>query len=127
MLKLNRQTRVALATLVAVAQVLVVTHGTLIAHTLSASGALVERATNANAEHDHDSASWCREDVHRHAMLDGLCHVAKTTQASRLGLRGAEIAERGVERLLSTQLPRAGYRPLGELVVSPKASPPGLV
>jgi len=112
------------AAIVVLAQLLVVSHTVLVAHTLSASGAVVERAAKSDAAHDHEATSWCKEGADRHVVADALCGLAKNSQAARGWLKGLRCEERvGVVARLPEQL-RVSRSAISVLRVAPKASPP---
>lgn len=122
---LNPKMRATFAAVVAIAQLLVVTHATLVAHTMSAAGFIVEQdSINANATHAHDATSWCNEGEQDDIAADAFCSVARSTQVTRPTVSSlVPEGAFGASSFLQQDL-RSSHSQLSALVVSPKASPP---
>ena len=116
--------RAGFATVVVVAQLLVITHTTFIAHTLSAHGEIVESGSVAEATHAHDTASWCEEAFVFDLKLDAVCTVAKLSQAPVVSPTRLVLDVTAQVLSLSAVLRREACNPISVLCVSPKASPP---
>ena len=105
--------------------VLVVTHTTFVAHTMSSSGELQHEHLEAEAAHlRHTGSTWCGSPAELKLAADTACTAAKLAQMSASFEASQDSTSGPVDSTRVNAQYRLARNPLTALSRAPKASPP---